>query len=57
VFIIEKETGKVVASLTIVIQGLNYTPSDQEYFSAAWREAVGDKLVDAYNPSKYNISF
>jgi len=58
VVIIENQTGKEVARRTInFLQGLNYTPSDDEYFSAAWSDAVDDWVVDADSRSKYKFSF
>jgi hypothetical protein len=56
VTIIENKTRKVVASYTINLRGINYTPSDEEYFSEAWRCAVEDQLVDADSRSKYSFS-
>jgi hypothetical protein len=57
VVIIKNKTGKVVASYTINLQGLNYTPSNEEYFTEAWRCAIEDKVVDADSRSKYSFSF
>jgi hypothetical protein len=57
VAIIESETGKVVASYTINLQGLNYTPSDQEYFSQAWSCAVEDGVVSVDERGKYSFTF
>ena len=58
VAIIVKETGKEVARRTIIfLQGLNHTPSDDEYFSEAWRCAVEDGVVDSDSRSKYKFSF
>lgn len=57
VVIIENKAGKIVASYPINLQGLNYTPSDEEYFSEAWRCAVEDQHVDADSRSKYSFSF
>ena len=57
VVIIENKTGKVVARYPINLQGLNYTPSDDEYYSKAWNCAVEDKVVDANSRSKYKFSF
>lgn len=57
VVIIKNKTEKVVASYPINLQGLNYTPSDEEYFSEAWRCAVEDQRVDADSRSKYSFSF
>jgi len=55
VSIIEKETGKEICRYPIVQKGLNYTPSEEEYFSGAWQTAVDDKVVDAKNRDKYKF--
>lgn len=56
VTIAEKQTGKVVVKYTINLQGHNYTPSDEEYFSEAWRCAIEDGEVDVNSRPKYSIS-
>lgn len=56
VAIIESETGKVVFNYLInFLKG--YTPSDDEYYSEAWRCAVEDGFVDADSRNKYTFSF
>ena len=57
VLIVENKTGKVVGSYTINLGGLNYTPSDEEYFSEAWRCAVEDGIVEATERAKYSFKF
>jgi hypothetical protein len=56
VAIIEAKTGKVVCSYPIILHGLNYKPSDEEYFAEAWKNAVGDGLVDADARDKYRFT-
>lgn len=53
--VIEVETGRLLATYPISLGGLNYKPSEQEYFAEAWRCAVEDKLVDADRPKQYVI--
>ncbi|MEF8719279.1 MAG: hypothetical protein V5B35_01645 [Candidatus Accumulibacter necessarius] len=51
--VIEAKTGRLLATYPIVLSGLNYVPSEQEYFAQAWRCAVGDKLVDVAHRDQY----
>jgi hypothetical protein len=55
VLIVETKTGKVVAKLPVVLQGMNYTPSEQEYFTEAWRCAADDKTVDSKRRDEYSF--
>lgn len=55
--IIEEETGHVIAIVPITLQGLNYTPSEDEYIADAWRSAVSDLLVDDGDREKYIFRF
>ena len=55
VLIIESKTGKLVAKLPIILQGMNYTPSEEEYFTTAWQCAVDDKTVDPNRRDKYSF--
>lgn len=57
VIIVEKATGKLVAQYTINLHGLNYTPSDTEYFSEAWKCAAEDSAVEKDRRDKYEFSF
>lgn len=56
VAIIEIKTGKVVGLYPILVGGQNYTPTEEEYISEAWRCAVDDELVDADSRTKYRFS-
>lgn len=55
VSIIETKTGKLVATLPIILQGMDYTPSEEEYFTEAWRCAVDDKAVDPNRRDEYSF--
>lgn len=55
VSIIETKTGKLVATLPIILQGMNYIPSEEEYFTEAWRCAVEDKAVDPSRRDEYSF--
>ena len=46
VMIVETKTGNVVANIPVNLRALNYTPSEQEFFSEAWESAVEDGAVD-----------
>jgi len=55
VLIRDTKTGKVVADIPIVLQGMNYTPTQAEYFAEAWRCAVEDQSVDANRKADYEF--
>lgn len=55
--IIEATTGRLLATYPIILGGLNYMPSEQEFFAEAWWCAVDDKLVDASRRGQYVIRF
>ncbi len=55
VLIIETGTKHVVATIPVVLQGMNYTPSEQEYFSEAWKCAVEDGMVEKDSRAKYSF--
>jgi hypothetical protein len=55
VHIIEKLTGKVVATIPIQMSARNYTPSREEYEAAAWEAAADDGLVDPDRVSDYTL--
>lgn len=55
--ITEISTGNLIATYPIILRGLKYTPSEQEYFNEAWRCAVDDNLVSDQHREKYSFSF
>lgn len=55
VLITETKTGKLAATIPIHMAGLNYTPSEQEYFAEAWQSAVEDKTVDPTRHDEYSF--
>lgn len=55
VLIVETETGKLVATVPVNLQGMNYKPSEQEHFDEAWRCAVADKIVEPSHRGKYSF--
>ena len=55
VTIVESESQKFVCSHTINIAGQNYTPTEGEYISQAWKAAVADGDVDADSKEKYEF--
>jgi hypothetical protein len=55
VLIIETKTGKLAASIPIVLQGMNYTPTEEQYYAEAWKCAVDDKSVDANRKKDYTF--
>jgi len=57
VAIVETKTGKVVATIPVNLRGLNYTPSELEYFAAAWDSAVEDGTVDPKSKANYTFKF
>ncbi len=57
VAIIDNLTARMVARHTVHLEGLNYTPSDQEYYDAAWQAAVEDGEVKAADRDRYIFVF
>ena len=55
VLIIETKTGRLAAKIPVILQGLNYTPSEQEYFKEAWRCVMDDKTVDPNRRDEYSL--
>ena len=55
VYIVEKVTGKVVATIPIQMAVMSYTPSKEEYEAAAWEAAVDDGSVDRNRFSDYSF--
>lgn len=56
VTIIETKTGKVINQYSIMLRGLNCTPTEDEYIAEAWSSAVEDKLVNSDNRAEYSFS-
>ncbi len=44
--IVDVVTGAVVAVYAVEDSGLNYDPSEEDFFDSAWLSAVEDGLVD-----------
>jgi hypothetical protein len=44
---IEKSSEAIVTTIPVSLGGLNYQPSQSEFYAEAWRSALVDKLVDA----------
>jgi len=55
VLIVERNSGQVVAQYPVELQGLNYTPSEQEYFNLAWQNAIEDGIVDHNKLEEYEL--
>ena len=55
VLIIATKSGKVVASIPVVLQGMNYQPTEQQYVDTAWKCAVDDETVDPKCKSDYTF--
>jgi len=53
--IIELKSGKLAASVPVVLRGMNCIPSDQECFEQAWKAAVDDGNVDPVRPHEYQF--
>ena len=56
VSIIEKASGKLIARYTVHLNGLNYTPAEDEYYSAAWKCAVDDEVLEPDDREKYTFN-
>lgn len=55
VLIINTETGKVVATYPVLLKGLNYSPSEGEYYNEAWQCAVEDNIVEPNRREDYGF--
>ena len=55
VLIIEIKTEKLVGTYPIRLDGLNYTPSEDEFRTEAWKCAVEDGVVNADEREKYRF--
>lgn len=55
VHIVEKVTGKVVATIPIQMTSMSHVPSKEEYEAAAWETAVDDGFVDRDRFSEYSF--
>ena len=55
VIIIEKATSKVAARVPVSLKGMNYTPTEAEWFDQGWQAAVEDNLVNANERAKYRF--
>jgi len=55
--IIEKEGENLIATYQINLGSLDCPPSDEEYFSEAWRCAIEDDLVADEDRPKYRFEF
>ena len=51
----DKRTGKLVADIPVMLQGMNYAPTQEQYFEEAWRCAVEDKSVVPDGKSEYEF--
>ena len=56
VTIIENDSNRVIATYPIHIAGQNYTPTEEEYYSSAWENAVEDNLVEPDTRDKHTFS-
>jgi hypothetical protein len=56
VLITEKKTGCVVVTYPVDVEGMNYTPSANEYIARAWECAIEDKMVDAKRKADYSFA-
>ena len=54
--IVKKGTSAVIAEYPVNVGGLNYEPSEQEFFGLAWKNAVEDGLVKDDERDSYVLS-
>lgn len=55
VFILERISGRVAASIPVAVGGLNITIGSGEFERTAWRAAVDDKSVAPNRPQDYEF--
>lgn len=53
--IIAIKTGKVIGDIPVVLQGENYAPTEQDYFTSAWKCTVDDESVDPMRRGDYEF--
>ncbi len=56
VTITENSCSKAIFTYPIVLNGLNYTPTEAPYKDTAWKNAIADKLVSADRRNEYTIT-
>jgi hypothetical protein len=52
----EINTGKVIGEVPVVLGGMNYAPTKEEYLDEAWRCAVEDGLVNLDRRAEYELT-
>jgi hypothetical protein len=45
----------VAARVPVSLKGMNYTPTEAEWFDQGWQAAVEDNLVNANERAKYRF--
>ena len=55
VHIIDIKTGRVAATVPIVLPEKTWIPSEQAFFAMAWQRAVDDKGVEASQRDDYSF--
>ncbi len=53
--ICNRKTGKIITDIPVFVQGMNYTPTQEQYWEEAWRCAVEDKSVVPDRKSDYEF--
>lgn len=51
--IFETQTNKLVTQIPVILNGLNYPTSEQDYFNETWKAAVEDNIVIQNRRDKY----
>ena len=54
--IIHRKSGRLTATIPVVLRGQNYEPTAKEYENEAWRYAVADKAVDPSRRDDYTFN-
>lgn len=55
VSIFEADSGDFVVSYQVALGGLNYNPSEGEYYDEAWRCATEDGVVQPQSRGRYTF--
>ncbi len=55
VLVIENKSSNLIAKIPIHLLGLDFIPSEQDYFSEAWKCAVEDKFVEPNRRHEYTL--
>ena len=57
VYVIEKNSGKCIATYPVVVSNIKSQTTENDFFDEAWQCAVEDKIAKSDEKEKYTFSF